>query len=250
MQPDGVRATRHSESRERAANDYPEKLYSHSLSASRAGKDAEAHQLLCVGLQHVREPRLRSVMLFARCMTRARLCRWNEALQDADSLIRIRPSWSQSKEALGCALHGLGLDAAAFAAYESALELDPDNEAAILVLKERDRMRAEVRARALAQGNESLWPGFPALADPEAIPPLPPHLVGQEDMHAGTAGRGQDEVMNKTAQHGEGSGIRQQGRRDGVDAAQEQDSATPADQRCWEEKNFFLAAQDEKELRR
>lgn len=126
---------------EESANQDPAWLYNWSRQQSLKGNDEEAHRFLCLGLERAREPEMRSAILFARSVTLARLNRWDEALQDADDLLVMRPKWSRSFECRGAALEGLGLNAAAFAAYETAYKLDPNNQAAKFVVEQRDKAR-------------------------------------------------------------------------------------------------------------
>jgi len=236
-----------------ASNNYPQKLYALSLGASKVGKHAEAHQLLCVGLQHAADPELRSIMLFARSMTRARLSRYSEALQDADSLMRIRPAWSKAHECRGVALHGLGLDDAAFAAYKTCLKLDPANDSAILVFQEREKSRGGQAAAGQLPASLGFAdvPAFPGLTPVEALPPLPP--PSQPRFSPGGTHQNDAEQRLDRTDFREKDGVSSGSKLPAAAAASPREAKTE-DVSCgvqpYEDENFLLASQQEQQLRR
>lgn len=81
-----------------------------------------------LALEHARNTELKSATLFNRSVALARLLRWEESLQDANDCVSMNPTWSRGPECQGTALEGLGRLHEALAAFEAALDLDPQNQ--------------------------------------------------------------------------------------------------------------------------
>jgi len=85
---------------------------------------------------------LRAVLLSNRSSAFAHLERWKEALNDAESCLRVRPEWSRSHACYGAALEGIGRNAEALAAFKRASQLDPDNAELSSIVTELQQMDA------------------------------------------------------------------------------------------------------------
>lgn len=85
---------------------------------------------------------LRAVLLSNRSSAFAHLERWQEALDDAESCLRVHPEWSRSHACHGAALEGVGRTAEALAAFQRASQLDPENLELTSIVNELQQMEA------------------------------------------------------------------------------------------------------------
>ena len=87
-------------------------------------------------LGHACDHELKSAIFFNRSVALARIVRWEESLQDANECVRINPSWARGPECQGAALEGLGRLKEAMAAFETALALEPKNQAIVQTMQD------------------------------------------------------------------------------------------------------------------
>ena len=85
---------------------------------------------------------LRAVLLSNRSSAFAHLERWQEALNDAESCLGVRPEWSRSHACHGAALEGIGRNTEALGAFRRALDLDSENLELKSIVTELQQMEA------------------------------------------------------------------------------------------------------------
>lgn len=103
--------------------------------------------------------------------------KFQEALEDAEKVVELKPDWPKGHSRLGAALHGLRRMKDAVAAYEAGLKLDPSNEQMKQGLEEA---KAASAARGSGPGAFSLF-GTPEVMTRLATDPRTRALLNQPD---------------------------------------------------------------------
>jgi C-terminal processing protease CtpA/Prc len=148
-----------------------EQLVGQANSHQRQNDFDKAIALYTKALDHDMDNDLRSAIFFNRSVALAKTQRWEESLQDANECARINPSWMRGAECQGTALEGLGRLHEALAAFETAQQLDPNNESIARTMR-------DIRAR-IQQGASSPTQPATVIAEPisdvnkSSIPPIP-----------------------------------------------------------------------------
>lgn len=81
----------------------------------------------------------------------AALGNFEKALEDAQQVVKLVPTWAKGYSRLGAALHGGGQWAEAARSYKAGLDLEPENESL------REGVAAAIRAVQEATGEDPVW---------------------------------------------------------------------------------------------
>ena len=130
--------------------------------ALRNGEFDKAVSSYSKGLALHAEGDIHSILLSNRSSAYAHLERWEDAIEDANECVHLRPDWSRSHACRGAALEGLGRTAEAVLSFQAAAKLDPDNAELRTIVKELEQIQA---ANAPAQQAGPEQPDQSASAD-------------------------------------------------------------------------------------